>query len=183
MKAPMGNVSTYVATAQAIGGFSDEQVIETFLESLRKRHVPEAIIESNRKALEATPGEIKNGEFDMAGDGKHEVADFEGYGDLPVGAQTALRLSQTNRTADYAPSGLRLRFEDPEQTCTGCAHCITNCPEGIILFESHPDKGVLVTGVDVTTFCKLCRECIAVCPEHLFRDVPFEEQWEEVPVS
>jgi 2-oxoacid:acceptor oxidoreductase gamma subunit (pyruvate/2-ketoisovalerate family) len=183
MKAPMGNVSTYVTMAHAIGGVSDELINETFLAALKKRNVPDAIIESNRKALVATPTEIKSGDFEQSVDGKHEVADFEGYGELPVGAQTALRLSQTNRTADYAPSGLRLRFEDPSKACTGCAHCITNCPEGIILFERDSEKGVQVTGVDVTSFCKLCRECIAVCPEHLFRDVPFEEKWEEVPVS
>jgi 2-oxoacid:acceptor oxidoreductase gamma subunit (pyruvate/2-ketoisovalerate family) len=183
MKAPMGNVSTYVAMAHAIGGFEDEVINETFMAALKKRHVPDAIIDRNKIALEATAAEIKSGEFDFAGNGKHEVPDFAGYGDLPLGAQTALRLSQANPTAGFAPSGLRLRFEDPDRSCTGCAHCITNCPEGIILFERDPAKGVQVTGVDVTTFCKLCRECIAVCPEHLFRDVPYEEQWEEVPVS
>jgi ferredoxin len=110
----------------------------------------------------------------------HELAPWEGYGNLPVGAQTPLRLSQTNRTADYAPSGLRLQFADANSVCNGCAHCITNCPEGIIRFVPDAERGVKVTGVDVSTFCKLCGECIAVCPEKLFKDLPFEERWEEV---
>ena len=67
----------------------------------------------------------------------------------------------------------------PTVACTGCAHCITNCPEGIIRFVPDVERGLLVTGVDVTTFCKLCGECIAVCPEKLFSETPFEEKWEE----
>ncbi|HET9326201.1 MAG TPA: 2-oxoacid:acceptor oxidoreductase family protein [Candidatus Eisenbacteria bacterium] len=46
------------------------------------------------------------------------------------------QLSRDNRTADYARSGFRLRFEDPATACTGCAHCVTNCPEGIIHFRT-----------------------------------------------
>jgi ferredoxin len=38
---------------------------------------------------------------------------------------------------------------------------------------------VLVTGADVSSFCKLCGECIAVCPEHLFKEGKFEESWVE----
>ena len=93
--------------------------------------------------------------------------------------------SRHNRTSDYAPSGLRLRFRDPDVRCTGCAHCVTHCPEGVIQFEPDLERGLLVTGVEVTTYCKLCGECIAVCPEHLFEQLPFEEHWdeEEVPVS
>ena len=39
---------------------------------------------------------------------------------------------------------------------------------------------VLVTGADVSSFCKLCGECIAVCPESLFKEGAYEEKWEEV---
>ena len=96
-----------------------------------------------------------------------------------IGAQTPLRLSEANRTASFAPSGFRLKFADPNDACTGCAHCITNCPEGIIRFEHDLERGVKVTGADVSQFCKLCQECIAVCPEQLFSSAKFEEPWLE----
>lgn len=180
LKHPIGNVSVYVATARAIGGFDLETIVDSFLETLRKRHVPDSVIERNRGALLASAEASQEAICDEAHASDHRIAAWTGYGELPVGAQSALRLSQSNRTADYAPSGLRLKFEDAALACTGCAHCITNCPEGIIRFVPDAQRGVLVTGVDVSTFCKLCGECIAVCPEHLFKDVPFAEVWEEV---
>ena len=45
------------------------------------------------------------------------------------------------------------------------------------------ERGLLVTGVDVSSFCKLCRECIEVCPEKLFVAAPFQEVWEEASTS
>ncbi|HEY6194939.1 MAG TPA: 2-oxoacid:acceptor oxidoreductase family protein [Candidatus Eisenbacteria bacterium] len=184
LKHPIGNVSAYVAMAQAIGGFERDDVIEAFLRMLRKRHVPEAVLARNREALSASFGSIREGVFDFAGPGDHLGQPFAGYGELPTGAQTALRLSQANHTAHFAPSGFRLRFEDPKNACTGCAHCVTNCPEGIIRFEPHPELGLKVSGADVSQFCKLCQECIAVCPEKLFFSAPFEERWqeEEIPL-
>lgn len=183
LKHTIGNVSAYVAVARAIGGFQDHEIVESFLATLKKRRIPEALLDRNRRALEASFEAVTSEVHDEASAGDHEAAGFSGFGALPVGAQTGLRLSQTNRTADYAPSGFRLRFADPKVACTGCAHCIVNCPEGIIRFVPDPERGVLVTGVDVSTFCKLCRECIAVCPEGLFLQVPFEDVWEEVAVS
>jgi Pyruvate/2-oxoacid:ferredoxin oxidoreductase gamma subunit/Pyruvate/2-oxoacid:ferredoxin oxidoreductase delta subunit len=183
LKASIGNVSAYVAMAHAIGGFAHENVVDSFLAQLKKRRIPDTVIQRNRAALEASFDAIATGDFDEAAESDHVPSTFAGYGELPVGAQTALRLSQKNRTSDYAPSGLRLRFEDPQVACTGCAHCITNCPEGIILWKPDPERGLLVTGVEVSTFCKLCRECIETCPEKLFSDVPYEEQWKEVAVS
>jgi ferredoxin len=41
----------------------------------------------------------------------------------------------------------------------------------------------MVTGVDVSSYCKLCGECIAVCPEHLFKEMPFQDVWEESEVT
>jgi 2-oxoacid:acceptor oxidoreductase gamma subunit (pyruvate/2-ketoisovalerate family) len=171
----IGNVSVYVAVAQAIGGFAIGNIVDSFLAALEKRHVPESVRERNRAALMASLEATASGVFDYAAAGDHAQPRFEGYGTLPVGAQTPLRLSLDNPTAGYAPSGIRLRFEDPDRKCTGCAHCITNCPEGIILFQPDSERGVLVTGADVASFCKLCGECIAVCPEHLFRHEPYEE--------
>ncbi len=184
LKAPIGNVAAYVAVASAIGGFEHDEVVDAFLKMLKKRRIPDAVLERNREALHASFDAVKSGTFDCAGPDDHQAAPFAGYGELPVGCQTALRLSDVNRTADFAPSGFRLRFEDPNDACTGCAHCITNCPEGIIRFVPDDKIGVKVLGADVSQFCKLCQECVAVCPEHLFSSAPFEEHWqeEEVPV-
>jgi 2-oxoacid:acceptor oxidoreductase gamma subunit (pyruvate/2-ketoisovalerate family) len=178
----IGNVSAYVAMAAAIGGLPFARVTGTFLVMLEKRRIPETLLAANREALAASVEAVRSGTFDEAGPAAHRPAPFAGYGDLPVGAQTALRLSRVNRTADYAPSGARLRFEDPKLACTGCAHCITNCPEGIIRFKPDPERGLLVTGVDVSSFCKLCGECIAICPEKLFIEAPYQEAWSEAAV-
>ncbi len=183
LKASIGNVSAYVAMAQAIGGFEPEIVMNTFLATLKKRRIPESILQRNREALEASLAEVRSGVFDEARPGDHDAPRFAGYGDLPVGAQTALRLSQSNQTAFYARSGVRLHFADPEGKCNGCSHCITNCPEGIILWEPDPKIGVRVTGAEVSTYCKLCNECISVCPFDLFTEVPFEEKWQEAEVA
>jgi pyruvate ferredoxin oxidoreductase gamma subunit len=183
LKHAIGNVSTYVALTEAVGGFDRERVVDTFLGMLKKRRIPQALIDRNRDALLASREAISSGVFDEAGPGDHQPPRFQGYGELPVGAQSPLRLSDTNRTADYARSGFRLRFEDSAEACTGCAHCITNCPEGIIRFVPDPERVLKVIGVEVSTYCKLCRECIAVCPEELFKEVPYEEVWEEVPAT
>ncbi len=180
LKAPIGNVSAYVAMARAIGGLSSEKVIEMFLKMLKKRRIPDALIERNREALKASADAIQTGVYDEARPGDHMAPAFEGYGELPVGAQTRLRLSQTNLTSNFAKSGFRLVFEDPNLACTGCAHCITSCPESIIRWQPDEQRSVLVTGADVSSFCKLCGECIAVCPENLFKEGSYEEKWEEV---
>ena len=179
VKHAIGNVSIYVAAVQAIGGFDPDTAVESFLDTLKRRHVPGSVIERNRAALLASQGAVREGIYDRAEPEDHKTSAWSGYGDLPVGAQSPLRLSRLNRTADYAPSGLRLRFSDPKVACTGCGHCITNCPEGVIRFEPDEERGLLVTGVDVTTYCKLCGECIAVCPERLFEELPYEEPWAE----
>jgi pyruvate ferredoxin oxidoreductase gamma subunit len=183
LKAQIGNVSAYVAMAQAIGGFPPEAVINTFVSTLKKRRIPETVLQRNREALEASLAAVQVGEFDEAKPGDHALPPFAGYGNLPVGAQTALRLSQDNLTAYYARTGVQLHFADPADKCTGCAHCITNCPEGIIHWEPNDKNGVKVTGSDVTEYCKLCSECISVCPENLFSEVPFNVAWEEAEVS
>jgi len=177
LKASIGNVAAYVAMAHAIGGFERADVIDAFLGMLKKRRIPELVLNRNRDALEASFGAVSSGVFDYATPGDDERVAFAGYGELPLGAQTRLRLSQQNRTANFAPSGFRLKFADPNDACTGCSHCITNCPEGIIRFESHAETGLKVTGVDVNQFCKLCQECVAVCPEKLFVSAPFVDHW------
>ena len=175
----IGNVSAYVAMTEAIGVLPFDRVVETFLAQLRKRRIPEALCARNRSALEATREAIQVGTFDCARPGDHGSTHFAGYGELPVGAQTALRTSRANHTASYARSGFRLLFADPDTRCTGCSHCIVNCPEGIIRFEPDAERGVLVKGAEVSSFCKLCGECVAVCPEKLFSEGSYEESWVE----
>ena len=179
LKHPIGNVSAYVALAHAVGGFAMEDVIAAFTGVLRKRRIPDALVDRNREALLASGDAIREGVFDEPRDAPPTPSRFPGYGELPVGAQSSLRLSLGNRTADYARSGFRLRFADPNDACTGCAHCVTNCPEGIIHFVPDAERTLKVTGVDVSSYCKLCGECIAVCPENLFAELPFEEHWPE----
>lgn len=175
----IGNVSAYVAMTEAIGGLPFERVVDAFLDQLRKRRIPEALREKNRAVLEESREAIHRGVFDFARPGDHGTTRFAGYGELPVGAQTALRTSRENHTSSYARSGFRLEFHDPDLRCTGCAHCIANCPEGIIRFVPDPERGVLVTGADVNAFCKLCGECVAICPEKLFSEGRYEESWGE----
>lgn len=179
LKHAIGNVSAYVAMVEAIGGLPMDDVIGIFLGQLKKRRIPEMLIERNREAMNATKVAIQSGVFDEAHPGDHATTRFVGYGDLPVGAQTRLRLAQTNRTSSYARSGFRLEFADAAHACTGCSHCITNCPEGIIRWEPDAERGVRVTGADVGAFCKLCGECIEVCPEKLFTEGKYEEVWVE----
>jgi ferredoxin len=156
-----------------------DDVINVFLGQLKKRRIPEVLIERNREAMNATKVSIRTGVFDESRPGDHASTRFEGYGVLPIGAQTRLRLAQTNRTSNYARSGFRLEFADPNSACTGCSHCITNCPEGIIRWEPNAETGLKVLGADVSTFCKLCGECIEICPEKLFSEGKYEEVWVE----
>lgn len=179
LKASIGNVSAYVAMVEAIGGLPMDDVVGVFLGQLKKRRIPDVLIERNREALMATREAIRTGEFDEARPGDHATTKFEGYGVLPIGAQTRLRLAQNNKTATYARSGFRLQFADPNSACTGCSHCITNCPEGIIRWEPNAETGLKVLGADISTFCKLCRECIEICPEKLFTEGKYEEHWAE----
>lgn len=179
LKHAIGNVSAYVAMCEAIGGFDRAAVCEAFLGMLRKRHVPAAVLERNRAALDASFGALQSAVHDVPDPARVAAEPWTAHEVLPLGAQTPLRLSAANRTAHFAPSGFRLQFADPTLACTGCAHCITNCPEGIIRFVPDPERGVLVTGADVGAFCKLCQECVAVCPEHLFTSAPYEEHWAE----
>ncbi len=179
LKHAIGNISAYVALTEAVGGLEFDDVVETFLAQLKKRRIPQQLLDRNRDALHATREAIVEGVFDFARPGDHASTRFEGYGDLPLGAQTRLRLSQNNKTATFARSGFRLLFADPLNACTGCSHCIVNCPEGIIRFEPDTARGVRVTGADVSSFCKLCGECIAVCPENLFSEGRYEEVWDD----
>jgi ferredoxin len=103
--------------------------------------------------------------------GLHPRKVFHGYGDVPIGAQSALRTSLKNRTAGYGRPGVRIEFVDPEARCNGCSLCVVQCPEGIIDFTPDPAKGTIVHGARFDTYCKVCRECVTACPLDLFHEV------------
>ena len=128
---------------EAIGGFERERRGRVVPRACsRKRRIPDVADRPQpRGARGQRRGDPHRRRSTRPRAGDHAPPRFAGYGELPLGAQTALRLSRDNRTADYARSGFRLRFEDPSDACTGCAHCITNCPEGIIRFRPDAERG------------------------------------------
>ncbi len=50
-----------------------------------------------------------------------------------------------------------------EEKCTGCAKCISACPEGILF--SHDNRPYLKPGVGECTFCEKCAQA---CDEEVF---------------
>lgn len=180
LKLPIGNVSVFAAMVKSITTLSPESALNSLLENFKKRRLPEPLRKANAELFNASLEEIHEGEFECSKPGDHELKRFEGYGALPMGAQSGLRLSRTNLTSNYARSGSRVVFRDPQVKCTGCSACIVNCPENIINFQPDPSKGILVTGANFGAYCKSCRECIESCPEKLFDEQPFEEKWNEI---
>lgn len=178
LKVPIANISVYVALLRAIEAFSPETAKKALLHILEKRRLPESVCKANMALFDSSMEACKSGVYDYARQGDHELQRFQGYGELPKGAQTGLRISRSNKTASYARSGARVSFSDPDTKCTGCSACITNCPENIIRFEPDKKRGLLVTGADFATYCKYCRECIEVCPEELFVEKEFKDDWE-----
>lgn len=176
--APRGNISVYAAMIKAVPSLNASDGKDVLRHILEKRRIPQALLEANLTVYEASLDACHIGTFECASAQDHQPQRFEGYGDLPIGAQTGLRISLGNITAHYARTGYRVAFVDPEKRCTGCTYCVINCPENIIEFHPDRERGILVTGADFNTYCKNCSECISVCPEKLFIEKPFQEQWE-----
>ncbi len=180
LKRPMANISVFATLVSLIPSVKFEDAAHALKHILEKRRLPEKMVQSNLDLFKASREAMKSGTFDCAGPKDHQPPMFSGYGNLPMSAQTGLRISKSNKTANYARAGSRVSFKDPNQSCTGCSACIVNCPENIIFSQPDSKRGVLVTGADFGTYCKACRECIESCPENLFVEVPYEEKWEEV---
>ena len=168
LKKPLGNISVFALLMEILPGFDPTTGKKELCSLLQKRRLPEALIESNANLFDASLGNAHHADYSGA---PHAAQPFRGYGELMPGAQSALRLSRTNKTSAYARTGFTLHFEDTQNLCNGCGHCIINCPENIIRFVPDSNLGVKVIGADVTNYCKLCRECIAVCPKQLFSEV------------
>lgn len=180
LKLPIGNISIFAALIRSIPLLSSDTALKSLLENLKKRRLPESLQKANGELFKASLQDIHEGIFDYSTPSDHQVKEFDGYGALPLGAQSMLRLSRTNLTSNYARSGSRVVFTDPQVKCTGCAACIINCPENIIRFQPDESRGVLVTGADFGSYCKSCRECIESCPEKLFDEQPYEEKWDDI---
>lgn len=178
LKRPLGNISVYAVLVKAIG-LNTTDASKALKDNLTKRRLPAPVIEANIELFNQSLNQMQEGTFQEAKPSDHQIPAFKGYGDLPNGAQTGLRISRGNKTASYARAGARVSFEDPNKSCTGCTLCITACPENIIKYQPDAKKGVAVTGADFATYCKYCRECVEICPEKLFTEKPYEELWEE----
>jgi len=165
----IGNISVFAAIVRMSGIVNHSEGRTALEESLKKRRLPKTIQEANLKCYDESLGAMDIQEVDEKEAFKHELPLFEGFPLIPIGAQSSLRTSLKNRTSFYRPAGLKLTFEDPKNTCSGCSLCLTNCPENIISFVPDEKRGVRVTGANVIDFCKLCRECVEVCPIHLFK--------------
>ena len=173
----LSNIAVYGALIKATACFEISEAEKVLQNTLNKRRLPPALKEANLKLFRASLEACHTGVYDECQSEDHPLQPFEGYGQLPLGAQTAHRLSRGNPTANYAATGHKILFQDPHLKCNGCSHCIINCPENIIQFKPDTERGVLVTGANFTTYCKHCRECIEVCPEKLFSEHRVEEKW------
>lgn len=178
LKKPLGNISVLAVLVKAMG-LDPEIGLTALTANFKKRRLPEAIIKANIELYRESLTAYSEGVFEEGTENDHKHPSFAGYGDLPDGAQTGLRISRSNLTAAYARAGVRVAFEDPDNKCTGCTLCITGCPENIIKYIPDDRRGVKVVGADFASYCKTCRECEEICPEGLFKEVPFEEPWKE----
>lgn len=165
---PLPNISVLAALQKAVPLVTPEEILQALRETGRKRRLPEKAILANQHCFAASLKAVQSAE--CAGEISHLLPTFDGYKNYPIAAQSGLRTSLANKTANYARAGRQLVFADPDDRCNGCSLCIVNCPEGIIRFQPDERLGIRVTGADTDQFCKLCRECIEVCPVELFRE-------------
>ncbi len=176
---PLANVAVLAALVRATGLVDPAAARASLGSRLVKRRLPQRIVDANLAMFDAAQDQMLVGEFPS---NEHEQKPFTGYGELPAGAQSALRTSVRNRTSGYGRPGLKVEFSDGNK-CNGCSLCVVQCPEGIIQFKPDPAKGTLVYGALFTDFCKVCRECVAACPLDLFREIEASTRPEGFPVE
>jgi Pyruvate/2-oxoacid:ferredoxin oxidoreductase gamma subunit/NAD-dependent dihydropyrimidine dehydrogenase PreA subunit len=173
---PLGNVAILAALARTTGLVDPELARASLAANLKKRRVPARLVDANLALFDdaldrVTVAEIADGEATS-----HARARFAGYGDLPAGAQAALRSARRNRTAGYGRPGVKITFADPSGRCNGCTLCVAQCPEGIIEFTPDRARGAIVHGARFDPYCKVCRECVAACPLDLFHEIDAVER-------
>jgi Pyruvate/2-oxoacid:ferredoxin oxidoreductase gamma subunit/Pyruvate/2-oxoacid:ferredoxin oxidoreductase delta subunit len=167
---PLANVAVLAALVKATGLVTPEQTRASLEHRLEKRRVPRRIIDANLALFDAALGRSRTLERTSDAGTRHPATAFQGYGELPVGAQSRLRTSVVNRTASYGRPGVAVRFDDREGRCNACSLCVVQCPDDLILFTAS-DAGALVRGARFETYCKTCLECVAACPLHLFHEI------------
>jgi len=165
---PLANVAVLAALVRASGLVEPSRARASLESRLHKRRVPDRVVTSNMALWDAAQDRARSAELAPA---PHARAPFGGYGELPPGAQSALRSALANRTAGYGRPGIRIEFLDASSRCNGCSLCVVQCPEGIIDFTPDPARGTLVSGARFDDFCKRCRECVQACPLDLFHEV------------
>jgi Pyruvate/2-oxoacid:ferredoxin oxidoreductase delta subunit len=161
---------------RATGLVAPDVARRSLKKTLEKRRLPARLVDANLALFDEALDSVRIAELstDGADEGERDHgrrASFTGYGELPAGAQSALRTSRTNRTSGYGRPGVKIEFRDETHRCNGCSLCVVQCPEGIIDFTADPARGAIVHGARFADFCKGCRECIAACPLDLFHEV------------
>lgn len=177
---PLANIAVLAALVRATGLVEPGRARASLESRLVKRRLPRRIVDANIAMFDAAQDRMRVGEYPPQA---HPHKIFQGYGDLPAGAQGALRTSLKNRTSGYGRPGVKVEFVDPSSRCNGCSLCVVQCPEEIIQFNPHPEKGTLVYGARFSDSCKVCRECVAACPLDLFREVAVSARPEGHPVE
>jgi pyruvate ferredoxin oxidoreductase gamma subunit len=168
---PLGNIAVFAALVRATG-LTTREVARTSLESMvRKRRLPERLVAANLGLYDDAEEHVRIATLPAGDATDHRTKPFAGYGQLPVGAQAALRSARGNHTAGYGRPGVAIRFEDAASRCNGCSLCVVQCPEGIIDFTADPARGAIVHGARFADYCKVCRECVTACPLELFHEV------------
>lgn len=178
---PLPNVAVLAALLESTGLVPMEEGRASLEHRLKKRRVPDRLIAANLAMFDEASSQLRRCTRPARSDGSHAGPRFQGYGELPVGAQSKLRTSLKNRTAAYGRPGVAIQFADPTQRCNGCSLCVMQCPEGIIDFTADLARGAIVHGARFSTHCKRCRECVSACPLHLFEEIAVVDLPEDRP--
>jgi 2-oxoacid:acceptor oxidoreductase gamma subunit (pyruvate/2-ketoisovalerate family) len=168
---PLANIAVLAALVKTTGLVDAKTARYSMVKRLEKRRMPQRVVDGNASIFDEAVSFLEIAEVNEAPAGSHRRKAFNGYGELPVAAQSALRTSSGNRTSGYGRPGVRVEFADEAHKCNGCSLCVVQCPEGIINFIPDPAKGPIVYGAKFADFCKVCRECVVACPLDLFREV------------
>lgn len=167
---PLANVAVLAALVKSTELVGAAQARASLEHRLEKRRVPRRLIDANLALFDAALARHRTVERQAGPSTSHPCVPFQGYGELPAGAQSRLRTSLSNRTASYGRPGVAVVFEDPGGRCNACSLCVVQCPDGLMLFTATA-SGALVRGARFETHCKTCRECVAACPQGLFREI------------
>lgn len=164
---PLANGAVLAALVSSVG--LEPQAARTALrDRLRRRGLPERMVEANLALFADSLGHIRSAEVPAVGTA-HLARPFRGFGVLPAGGQFGLRTS-SRRGARRENAG-RVDFADPRNQCDGCALCVALCPEGVLELSVDTGRPGILRGARFEGFCQVCGECVAACPFGLFTRV------------